>query len=193
MTQSAAVVEMPAAPVLRALNPRTLSIDIVLPVLNEAHVIARSVSTLHAYLSQHVPHRWRIIIADNGSTDGTAEAARQLEVRYPEVQLIQLTEKGRGRALKQAWLQSSADILAYMDIDLSTNLDSFVPMITPLIMGEAAVATGSRLMKQSRTTGSGSLLFLLSQLTQSLTCGALPGQRGASHDKTVAAAKHRSR
>ncbi len=152
ITQSAAAVETPAAPVLRALNPRTLSIDIVLPVLNEAHVIARSVSTLHAYLSQHVPHRWRIIIADNGSTDGTAEAARQLALRYSEVQLIQLAEKGRGRALKQAWLQSSADILAYMDIDLSTNLDSFVPMITPLIMGEAAVATGSRLMKQSRTT-----------------------------------------
>lgn len=97
-------------------------------------------------------HRWRIIIADNGSTDGTAEAAHQLALRYPEVQLTQLAEKGRGRALKQAWLQSSADILAYMDIDLSTNLDSFVSMITPLIMGEAAVATGSRLMKQSRTT-----------------------------------------
>ncbi len=70
-----------------------------------------------------------------------------MALRYPEVQLTQLAEKGRGRALKQAWLQSSADILAYMDIDLSTNLDSFVPMITPLIMGEAAVATGSRLMK----------------------------------------------
>ena len=75
-----------------------------------------------------------------------------MALRYPEVRLTQLAEKGRGRALKQAWLQSSADILAYMDIDLSTNLDSFVPMITPLIMGEAAVATGSRLMKQSRTT-----------------------------------------
>ena len=93
MTQSATAVETPAVPVLRALNPRTLSIDIVLPVLNEAHVIARSVSTLHAYLSQHVPHRWRIIIADNGSTDGTAEAAHQLALRYPEVQLIQLAEK----------------------------------------------------------------------------------------------------
>ena len=67
---------MPAAPVLWMLNPRTLSIDIVLSVLNEAHVIARSVSTLHVYLSQHVSHRWRIIIADNGSTDGTAETAR---------------------------------------------------------------------------------------------------------------------
>jgi len=152
MTQSATAVETPAVPVLRALNPRTLSVDIVLPVLNEVHVIARSVSTLHAYLSQHVPHRWRIIIADNGSTDGTAEAARPMGVGAPRGGVTQRGEEGRGRALKQAWLQSSADILAYMDIDLSTNLDSFVPMITPLIMGEAAVATGSRLMKQSRTT-----------------------------------------
>lgn len=136
---------------LRPLNPRTLTIDIVLPVLNEAHVLERSVTKLHRYLASNLPYKWRIIIADNGSTDDTAAIARRLAERYPEIRLLQLPEKGRGRALKQAWVSSKADILAYMDIDLSTNLDSFKPMITSLITGDAGLATGSRLMKESRT------------------------------------------
>ena len=102
MTQSAAVVETPAAPVLRALNPRTLSIDIVLPVLNEVHVIARSVSTLHAYLSQHMSHRWRIIIADMAArtaigsalSRGTAHSACR-ERPWPGSQASLATELGR--------------------------------------------------------------------------------------------------
>lgn len=138
--------------ILLPLNPRTLTVDIVLPVLNEAHVLEQSVTKLHKYLASNLPYKWRIVIADNGSTDGTAVIARRLAERYPEIRLLQLPEKGRGRTLKQAWMSSKADILAYMDIDLSTNLDSFEPMIAPLITGDAGLATGSRLMKQSRTT-----------------------------------------
>ena len=137
---------------LRPLNPRTLTVDIVLPVFNEAHMLEQSVTKLHKYLASNLPYKWRIVIADNGSTDSTAAIARQLAERYPEIRLLQLPEKGRGRALKQAWVSSKADILAYMDIDLSTNLDSFKPMITSLITGDAGLVTGSRLMKQSRTT-----------------------------------------
>ena len=137
---------------LRPLNPRTLTVDIVLPVFNEAHMFEQSVTKLHKYLASNLPYKWRIVIADNGSTDGTAAIARRLAERYPEIRLLQLPEKGRGRALKQAWVSSKADILAYMDIDLSTNLDSFEPMITSLITGDAGLVTGSRLMKQSRTT-----------------------------------------
>lgn len=137
---------------LRPLNPRTLTVDIVLPVFNEAHMFEQSVTKLHKYLASNLPYKWRIVIADNGSTDGTAAIARRLAERYPEIRLLQLPEKGRGRALKQAWVSSKADILAYMDIDLSTNLDSFKPMITSLITGDAGLVTGSRLIKQSRTT-----------------------------------------
>ncbi len=100
--------------ILRPLNPRTLTVDIVLPVLNEAHVLERSVTKLHIYLARNLPYKWRIIIADNGSTDGTAVIARWLAERYSEIRLLQLPEKGRGRALKQAWTSSKAD-LAYMD------------------------------------------------------------------------------
>ena len=128
-----------------------MTVDIVLPVLNEAHVLEQSVTKLHRYLASNLPYRWCIIIADNGSTDGTAAIARRLAETF-EIRLLQLPEKGRGCALKQSWVSSKADILAYMDIDLSTNLDSFKPMITSLITSDAGLVTGSRLMKQSRTT-----------------------------------------
>ncbi|TWO86564.1 glycosyltransferase, partial [TM7 phylum sp. oral taxon 356] len=135
----------------RPLNPQTLTIDIVLPVLNEAHIIEASISKLHKYLTDNLPYRWQIIIADNGSSDGTYQIAQQLTKRWSRVRLVHLNERGRGLALKTVWQKSKADILAYMDIDLSTNLDSFMPMISPLITGDAGLATGSRLMKESRT------------------------------------------
>ncbi len=141
-------------PILRPLNGRTLTVDIVVPVLNEAHVLANSVKTLHEYMQVHLPYTYRIIIADNGSVDGTGEVAQALCRQYTNVSLMQLDQKGRGRALKYVWSTSTADIVSYMDVDLSTDLDSFLPMITPLVLGEAGVATGSRLMKQSHTTRS---------------------------------------
>ena len=137
---------------LRALNPRTLTVDIVLPVLNEAYILEESVRTLCMYMEDNLPYHYQIIIADNGSTDGTRRVAAMLAEHFPAVRVVCLPEKGRGRALKQVWLQSRADIVSYMDIDLSTNLDAFVPMITPLVTGDAAIAVGSRLMKESQTT-----------------------------------------
>ena len=137
---------------LRALNPRTLTVDIVLPVLNEAYILEESVRTLCMYMEDNLPYHYQIIIADNGSTDGTRRVAAMLTEHFPAVRVVCLPEKGRGRALKQVWLQSRADIVSYMDIDLSTNLGAFVPMITPLVTGDAAIAVGSRLMKESQTT-----------------------------------------
>ena len=137
---------------LCALNPRTLTVDIVLPVLNEVHILEKSVRTLCAYMDDNLPYRYQIAIVDNGSTDGTRQVAAILAEHFPAVRAVCLPKKGRGRALKQVWLQSRADIVSYMDIDLSTNLGAFVPMITPLVTGDAAIAVGSRLMKESQTT-----------------------------------------
>lgn len=119
--------------------------------MNEAHIIEASISKLHKYLTDNLPYRWQIIIADNDSSDGTYQIAQQLTKRWSRVRLVRLNERGRGLALKTVWQKSKADILAYMDIDLSTNLDSFMPMISLLITGDAGLATGSRLMKESRT------------------------------------------
>ena len=79
--------------ILRPLNPRTLTVDIVLPVLNEAHVLERPATKLHKYLASNLLYKWRIVIADNGSTDDTATIARWLAERHPEIRLLQLSEK----------------------------------------------------------------------------------------------------
>ena len=127
-------------------------IDIVVPVLNEEKILRRSITTLDEYMTKHLPYRYQITIADNGSQDKTLAIAKNLAEKHQLVRVVSLAERGRGRALKQVWQNSPADILAYMDVDLSTSLDDFLPMIQPLVAGEAGVAIGSRLMKDSITS-----------------------------------------
>jgi len=129
------------------------TVDVIIPVYNEERDLEPSVTKLRAFLQTSCPYRWRIMIADNASKDRTLEIARSLSERYPqEVTWIHLDAKGRGRALKAAWTASQADIVSYMDVDLSTNLRHFMPMIEPLARGEYHVATGSRLMRGARVT-----------------------------------------
>ena len=120
-----------------------MHLEIVIPVYNEEATLA-SMATLCAYLEGSVPYPWHITIADNASTDCTLAVAQGLTAD-PRIHVQHLKQKGRGRALKAAWLASQADIVAYMDVDLSTNLTSFLPLVTPLITGEADLAIGSRL------------------------------------------------
>jgi glycosyltransferase involved in cell wall biosynthesis len=113
-------------------------------------VLAGSIAKLRSWCDQHLPYAWRIIIADNASTDGTLAVAQRLAAENPDdVGVVHLDRKGRGRALKQAWLESPADAMCYMDVDLSTDL----AMITPLLAGVCDegydIAYGSRLAKQA--------------------------------------------
>ena len=127
-------------------------VEIVVPVLNEEKILRHSITKLNDYMARHLPWRYRITMADNGSSDRTPIIAQQLVEELATVRLVQLKQRGRGRALRQVWLDSEAAILSYMDVDLSTSLDDFIPMIQPLILGEAGVAIGSRLAKHSQTT-----------------------------------------
>jgi glycosyltransferase involved in cell wall biosynthesis len=122
-----------------------VSVDVVIPVYNEQVALPMSIPTLCDYLGRYVPYRWTVTIADNASTDGTLAVANELAATLPGVRVLHLDRKGRGRALKQAWGSSQADIVAYMDVDLSTNLSSFMPLIAPLATGHSEVAIGSRL------------------------------------------------
>lgn len=122
----------------------------VIPVHNEAHVLDANVSKLHHYLRDHFPFPWRITIADNASTDSTWQVAQSLRARYPRVDAVHLDEKGRGRALKAAWTASDAEVVAYMDVDLSTDLDALLPLVAPLLSGHSDLAIGSRLSPGSR-------------------------------------------
>lgn len=125
------------------------TVDIIIPVLNEEAQLARSVGILRQFLKENVAFSWRIAIADNGSTDGTLAVADALGLEFSDVACIHLEQKGRGRALRKAWLESPADIVSYMDVDLSTDLEAFPRLIAALEQGYD-VATGSRLLPQSR-------------------------------------------
>ncbi|MEV0736867.1 dolichyl-phosphate beta-glucosyltransferase [Streptomyces sp. NPDC050549] len=128
---------------------RQRSVEIVVPVYNEAHVLADSVGRLHAYLESSFPFPFTITVADNASTDATWQAALDLTQRLPHVHAVHLDAKGRGRALKHVWSRSEADVVAYMDVDLSTGLEGFLPLVAPLLSGHSDVAIGSRLHRQS--------------------------------------------
>ncbi|MSQ40726.1 MAG: glycosyltransferase family 2 protein [Dehalococcoidia bacterium] len=125
----------------------TTSVDVVLPVLNEERDLPRSVATLHQFLTDRCHDRWRIVIADNGSTDNTLAVSQQLSRQYPHVAFIHLEQRGRGRALKRAWLESTADIVSYMDVDLSTDLQTFPQLIAAIRDEGYDLAVGSRLAK----------------------------------------------
>lgn len=128
----------------------TTVLDVVVPVLNEAHTLGASVHRLQAHLQATFPYPYRITVADNGSTDGTAQVADALAEEFENVAVVRLGQRGRGRALRTAWSASDALILAYMDVDLSTDLDALWPLVAPLMSGHSDLAIGTRLHRSSR-------------------------------------------
>jgi len=131
-------------------TPRPPRIEIVVPVYNEQDALEASIRTLHAFLGWRMPFAWRIVIADNASTDGTLPIARALAAELTGVGVLHLDAKGRGRALRAAWSSSDADVLCYMDVDLSTDLRALLPLVAPLISGHSELAIGTRLASGSR-------------------------------------------
>jgi glycosyltransferase involved in cell wall biosynthesis len=124
-------------------------LDVVIPVHDEQAQLADSVHTVVEHL-RTLPWSWQLTIADNASTDGTAVIARRLARDIPGVRVLHLPEKGRGRALRRAWSSSPADVLVYMDVDLSTDLRALLPLVAPLVSGHSDLAIGSRLAPTSR-------------------------------------------
>jgi putative flippase GtrA len=137
-----------------------LALDVVVPVYNEQQTLARSIRVLHAYLTDQFDEPWRITIANNASTDNTAAIADALTTELPGVNAVHLVEKGRGRALKRVWLDSPAEVVAYVDVDLSTDLRALPPLVAPLLSGHSDVAIGSRLSRGSRVTRGGKREFI---------------------------------
>jgi glycosyltransferase involved in cell wall biosynthesis len=124
-------------------------VEVVVPVHNEQAALAESIRRLHAHLTAALPFSWRIVIADNASTDQTARIAAALAEDLPGVEVLELARKGRGRALRAAWLRSDAQILCYMDVDLSTDLNALLPLVAPLVSGHSDLAIGTRLARGS--------------------------------------------
>ncbi|WP_230486869.1 bifunctional glycosyltransferase family 2/GtrA family protein [Nocardioides anomalus] len=127
----------------------TVTLDVVIPVHNEEADLEASVERVRAQLAR-LPWSARVTIADNASTDGTAVLARRLAHRHDDVRVVHLAEKGRGRALKKVWTESDAEVLVYMDVDLSTDLKALLPLVAPLLSGHSDLAIGSRLRHDAR-------------------------------------------
>ncbi|MFD8142423.1 glycosyltransferase [Streptomyces sp. NPDC059708] len=125
-------------------------LDVVIPVYNEERDLGPCVRRLHAHLTRTFPYPFRITIADNASTDRTPVFAAELAAGIPGVRSVRLEEKGRGRALRTVWTRSEAPVLAYMDVDLSTDLNALLPLVAPLISGHSDLAIGTRLARSSR-------------------------------------------
>lgn len=127
------------------------SLEVVIPIYNEEEELERNIKKLHSYLTKNLSqYNWQLTIADNASTDKSLEIAKKLSQKLAHVVYIHLDKKGRGRAVKKAWRESSADIVSYMDIDLSTNLDDFPPLIKALEEKNYQIAIGSRLLPESK-------------------------------------------
>ncbi len=127
-----------------------MKVQITIPVLNEEKELEGSIKTLKNFLIANFKYDWEILIADNGSTDKTPEIGKNLNQSDNRIKYLRLEIKGRGRALKKSWSGSDADILSYMDVDLSTNLKAYPSLIDKIING-ADIAIGSRLLKDSHT------------------------------------------
>lgn len=143
-----------ALPTLRhsAIDTRSATpvLDVTIPVFNEEADLEECLRRLHSHLRGSFPHTFRITVADNASTDGTLKIAERVARELPEVAVVHLAEKGRGNALRKVWLASNAPVLAYMDVDLSTDLAALAPLLAPLISGHSDLAIGTRLTRNSR-------------------------------------------
>ena len=129
------------------------TLDIVFPVFNESKILKESVETLHTFLSNKISIDWKIVIAENGSTDKTLEIAKFLSNKYSNVSVRSYEEPGRGRAVKDSWLLSNADLVSYMDVDLSTELEALIVSLEYMNSDDFDILIGSRLLKDSKVYG----------------------------------------
>ena len=130
--------------------PWKAQVEIVIPVCNEERDLGPAVRRLRAYCDDCFPFTARIAIADNGSTDRTWARAQDLAKELPLVRAARIERPGRGGALRSIWSGSDAAVVAYMDVDLSTDLNALLPLVAPLVSGHSDVAIGTRLARGSR-------------------------------------------
>jgi glycosyltransferase involved in cell wall biosynthesis len=130
-----------------------VSVEVVIPVLNEERQLPESIRKIHTFVQHHPEREWRILVADNGSADRTPQIAAELGREIPIVGLTRLDQRGRGRAVKKAWLESKADVRCYMDVDLSTDLVHLPALVAAIADEGCDIAIGSRLAKGAVVIG----------------------------------------
>ncbi len=132
-------------------------VEICLPMKNEEEIVEENLLKILRFCENaNLPFAWKIIGISNGSDDRTAEILSTLKEAYPEyIDYVASVLPGRGRALKNYWATSAADIWAYLDIDLAVLPEQLPALIMPLVNNEADIAIGSRLIKGAKIERTG--------------------------------------
>jgi len=175
--------------VAMARERRVPVLDVVVPVYNEQTALAASVRRLHRYLAVSLPYSARITIADNASTDDTASIAAKLADELADVRVVRLEQKGRGRALSEVWSASDAQVLAYMDVDLSTDLAALQPLVAPISVVQSPLAIDDNIDGQYIVMASevnipamsGEMPLLLPDTVMTVLAKLLPGASNSEH------------
>lgn len=129
------------------------TVDIVIPVLNEEVSLPFCLEKLLEYIKSQPRYEWNITIADNGSTDLTGQIGQDFSKNNLNISYVYLSERGRGRALKYAWSESNCDVMVYMDVDLSTNLNALITLVDSIYVDNFDLCVGSRLSQESKVVG----------------------------------------
>ena len=133
----------------------TVDVTVVLPAYNEADELEATVDKVNQALTQFT-RSYEVIIAEDGSTDGTDRLAEALAEKNPFVKHIHGEKRlGRGTALKNAFKQSRGEVLVYMDLDLATDLKHLKPLVEAVKFEGYEFATGSRMLQKSTVKRSG--------------------------------------
>lgn len=161
-----------------------MKLEILFPVLNEHLRLEKGITRCMEYMQKHVHIPYQLTIVDNGSDDDTPDIARRLEEKYEQVRYVRIEERGVGIAFKTGIQMSDADIIGYMDIDLSTDL-SYVTKMLWLFKKHPSLqyVNGSRFSSDSNTQGrkwyrqitSAGLVFMLKVLFRMRATDALCG------------------
>jgi arabinofuranan 3-O-arabinosyltransferase len=148
-----------------------MQLSIVIPAYNERDRLSRSLEVLSAHLARSGHRDAEVIVVDDGSTDGTADLAREWSARWPALKLVQLpSNQGKGAALRAGIAVTCGDVVAFADADLSAPIEQLELLLSDLDDAEIAILSralpGTRLeRRQSRPREAmGKLYALLAQL-----------------------------
>lgn len=127
---------------------RFLKFDVVMPCFNESAILEKNALKLLKTLREQFGNQFALTIADNASTDSTFKIARELKEKFKEIRVVRVKRKGRGFALRKAWLSSPCSFLAYVDADLSYNPKALREMFH--LLEENDLVNCSRHLKKSQ-------------------------------------------
>jgi glycosyltransferase AglD len=134
----------------KSLCKEALQVSVVFPAYNEVEYLEQAVEKTINTLKEFT-NSYEMIIAEDGSTDGTAEKAEELSQRNPNIKHIHGEERlGRGTALNNAFRQSCGQVLVYMDLDLATDLKHLKQLVEAVSIEGYDFSTGSRMLPDSK-------------------------------------------